>query len=543
MGGRSGLQLPEPELRASLTILRWNVQSFQTTNITQNINSIRKKGFSLCGCCQKKTPNTKKKHKNTRTQKHKKTHTHTHTYTHRDTHTQTQTSMSGFLRPQLARPRATPARAFLPTDLLRIYSIPNAISAPAQPISIIVLSFGGGLFGTLSNNGVLTQGDVQTYWTQLGISPLPEVRIQLLGGMQNAPVANDGATVENTIDVEMVGACCPNSVITLIIAPNTNDAFSQVLAAASALHGNVVSCSWGFPESAAPPAVLQQLDAQLQSFAAAGVNVCCASGDDLATDGTGTLTTDFPGSSPHVVCCGGTSLLSPTDAYTTSTQETVWNSNNGRGTGGGKSKVFAKPAYQANITLSATNRMVPDVGSVADPATGVIFLIGGTSMVIGGTSIAAPFYAGSLARMNVRTFVNPLLYQAPRSCFHDIISGNNGGYSATVGYDLASGLGSLNGAVFQSTMLQSLVPVTDAAIGLVLHVGQSVNLQASLAPVSATHHTVTWQSSNSAVVRLITASGSTPTATATATAVHTGVATIRATSSDGPSDALTITVA
>jgi PKD repeat protein len=69
-------------------------------------------------------------------------------------------------------------------------------------------------------------------------------------------------------------------------------------------------------------------------------------------------------------------------------------------------------------------------------------------VVVGGTSLSAPIFAGSWARvlavkgLNVG-FAAPLLYQLPASDFHDVVSGNNGGESAGPGYDFASGRGSL----------------------------------------------------------------------------------------------------
>jgi len=75
---------------------------------------------------------------------------------------------------------------------------------------------------------------------------------------------------------------------------------------------------------------------------------------------------------------------------------------------------------------------------------------------VGGTSAAAPFWAGGTALINqdlqsqnlpALGFANPALYTLANSqqiapAFHDIISGKNLYYPATAGYDMASGLGS-----------------------------------------------------------------------------------------------------
>ena len=69
--------------------------------------------------------------------------------------------------------------------------------------------------------------------------------------------------------------------------------------------------------------------------------------------------------------------------------------------------------------------MTPDIASLADPNTGVLFIVNGQYMVIGGTSVAAPTVAGFLAAIRCTQFVNPLLYRAPyTTCFHDIVRGS-----------------------------------------------------------------------------------------------------------------------
>ena len=94
-------------------------------------------------------------------------------------------------------------------------------------------------------------------------------------------------------------------------------------------------------------------------------------------------------------------------------------------------------------------RGVPDVAGNADPTTGYVTLVDGQSGVIGGTSAVAPLWAGLIALINESLgkpvgFINPLLYQqaSEASDFHDIISGNNGAYSAGPGWDACTGLGS-----------------------------------------------------------------------------------------------------
>jgi kumamolisin len=72
--------------------------------------------------------------------------------------------------------------------------------------------------------------------------------------------------------------------------------------------------------------------------------------------------------------------------------------------------------------------------------------------VIGGTSAVAPLWAGLIALLNEKLgkplgFLQPTLYGLPASsgAFHDIVTGNNGAFSAGPGWDPCTGLGSPSG--------------------------------------------------------------------------------------------------
>jgi kumamolisin len=100
---------------------------------------------------------------------------------------------------------------------------------------------------------------------------------------------------------------------------------------------------------------------------------------------------------------------------------------------------------------------VPDVSGDADPETGYVVIVDGSEQVIGGTSAVAPLWAGLVALLNQQLgkplgFVNPLLYQVGEAVFRDIVTGNNGGYSAGPGWDACTGLGSPNGTALGSAL-------------------------------------------------------------------------------------------
>jgi kumamolisin len=189
-------------------------------------------------------------------------------------------------------------------------------------------------------------------------------------------------------------------------------------------------------------------------LAAAGVNVFVSSGDagsnpdSTGHSSTGPTQVEYEASDPCVVAVGGTSLRLRADG--TVQEETAW-----AGGGGGKSQVFSRPAWQTGPTVPAgTQRLVPDVSLVADPATGGMVVINGREQPIGGTSWSAPVWAAFCARINDARgkadkpslgFLNPLLYPlGGTTAFRDITSGSNGAYDATDGYDMVTGLGTPN---------------------------------------------------------------------------------------------------
>ena len=138
---------------------------------------------------------------------------------------------------------------------------------------------------------------------------------------------------------------------------------------------DVLSVSWGGPESSWSGQAMQALDEALASAAALGILVLCAAGDAGSSDGVPGVEphVDFPASSPHATGCGGTRLLAAGGAIDS---EVVWNDGAAGGaTGGRVSVVFPLPAWQegAGVPLSPAGtegRGVPDVAADADPYTG-----------------------------------------------------------------------------------------------------------------------------------------------------------------------------
>ena len=408
--------------------------------------------------------------------------------------------------PTLA-PRTAPIvnTSYTLNQFRRIYGFPPP-PPTAAPVTVGVFSFGGGLIGTLTN-GVLTNGDVQKQWSLLGIPAAnhPRVLVVPVNRASITPNPTDGgATLENTIDVAMIGAMCPLPSLTIILyIANPWDNFPVLLTAAMnpitisgrAYTPSIISISWGAPEIYFDTVTLNSINATLQVAASRGITITAATGDRGSSNGTPYTTTDFPSSSPHVVACGGTTLNCPNGVYDGSTVEIGW-----PGSGGGFSRVFAKPAYQSS--LPGTKRSTPDIALVADPNTGVQFVFNGRpGEVVGGTSIVSPAIAGFAAILNLKQALTPLLYTYPASTFYDILMGSNGAYVAKVGYDNCTGLGSINGANLLINLQAPAVNVTGVTLTgtISIAIGQSSQVVATIAPTSATNRAITFTSSNTAI--------------------------------------------
>ncbi|MDQ6915729.1 MAG: peptidase S53, partial [Actinomycetota bacterium] len=131
------------------------------------------------------------------------------------------------------------------------------------------------------------------------------------------------------------------------------------------------------------------------------------------------------------------------------------------GGGGGLSRVFARPAWQAGPPgvqnqFSNGARQLPDVSADADGRTGWAVALGGQLSEFGGTSASSPFWASSMLLIRQYAqdqhagrlgYVNPLLYRIastpqPFPPFRDVTRGGNRYYPATRGWDYSTGLGS-----------------------------------------------------------------------------------------------------
>jgi len=336
--------------------------------------------------------------------------------------------------------------SYNPTDVAKLYNFPQDVNGAGQVIGLIEL--GGGY----------RPADVHQYFSSQGLQT-PTLKTASVDQGKNRPTTANSADGEVMLDIEVAGSVANGAAIVAYFAPNTTRGFQDALSMAvhdQLRNPQVISISWGGPESGWTTQSMQNFDEVAQEAGLLGITVLVASGDNGSSDGLtdGQNHVDFPASSPHVLACGGTRLVSQQGTIKT---ETAWNDGpNGGASGGGYSAVFARPSWQAN-DVALPGRGVPDVAGNADPETGYNILVDGQAEVVGGTSAVAPLWAGLICLINQKIqsrvgFVNPTLFNLNQtSCFRDITQGNNGAYSASPGWDAVTGLGSPMGTQLMQT--------------------------------------------------------------------------------------------
>jgi alpha-tubulin suppressor-like RCC1 family protein/subtilase family serine protease len=337
-----------------------------------------------------------------------------------------------------------PGGAYMGNDFRAAYVPGTTLNGAGQTIGL--LEFDG-----------YTAGDITYYENAAGLPDVPRTNV-LLDGFSGNPTGN-GGEVEVSLDIEVALSMAPGQSNLIVYEAGPSGLWHDILnRMATDNLARQLSCSWYIPGGAADAVadgIFQQMAAQGQSFYA-------ASGDSDAFTGL----IPFPGDTPYITEVGGTTLSTNT-AGGSWASETVWNWNDGVGSGGGISTQYAIPSWQQGISMannqgSTTMRNTPDVALTAN---NVYVRADGLDQNVGGTSCAAPLWAAFTALVNEQAagngrspvgFVNPALYSLAlgssySSDFHDITRGNNFStnsptkFSATTGYDLCTGLGSPNG--------------------------------------------------------------------------------------------------
>jgi uncharacterized protein (TIGR03437 family) len=384
---------------------------------------------------------------------------------------------------QIVRPAYTSSKgkhSLVPDDLAAIYNIAALYAADID---------GTGQNIAIIGDSSLDLSDLRTF-RQLFNLPYNDP-IQILVG--DDPGYN-GDVVESNLDIEWAGAIARGAQIIYVYGQSAFDAAQyavdyNVAPVLSLSFGGCEAYNQASFRTVAQQAVAQGITWLVSSGDTGGATCDQSAATPQASKG---LSVAFPASIPEITAVGGSQLDDTSAQYWSPTNtssgasalgyipETVWNDTPFVGgfsaAGGGASILFPKPYWQTGPGVPDDKaRDIPDVSLAASPNhAGYQVYVYGDLYVVGGTSASAPSMAGVVALLNQYLMsksilakpglgnINPTLYrlaQSTNNIFHDITGGDNKvrcalgspdcveglvGYSAGPGYDLASGLGSID---------------------------------------------------------------------------------------------------
>jgi hypothetical protein len=420
--------------------------------------------------------------------------------------------------------------AYRPVDLQKAYNLVAASKGRGKGMTVAIVDGGDDPDAARNLAAYRKEWGLLACNTATGAGCV--VKVNQNGKASPLPIADPTGSweVEESLDLDMVSAICPNCRILLVeagfdsanIPEQYNPGISQFSAAensAVALGAKFVSNSWGGPESFAD-------QAYNAAFRHPGVAITVAAGDE----GYGV---SYPASTQFVTSVGGTSLV-PSPGKSRGWTESAWS-----GTGSGCSVIQAKPTWQAVDDTSpdgCLTRTDNDVSAVADPNTGVWIYdtypyLGQTLdwESVGGTSAASPIIAAVYALAGTPkpgTYPASYLYQKDHAAHLYPATAGTNGWCETFraylchgepGYDGPTGLGTPDGiTAFASTTAGNTISVTDPGT---LDVAAGTKLTLALQATDSAAKSLTWTARNLPKGLSISRSGvisGTPVKTATA---------------------------
>lgn len=281
------------------------------------------------------------------------------------------------------------------------------------------------------------RNDVRTFGRKFN---LPDIDLAIYNFARNS--FNPGWALETVLDVSWAYAINPYAKIILVEAASNNyhDIFSAVKFA-NKLNPDVVSMSLGSPDTPTTSTLTDIFN---------NINTCYLFASGNAKQPA------WPSVIPNVISIGATKLYINNQNKISS--ETPWINS-----GSGFSKSVSKPYYQPLLHTNKRNkRVIPDFVMNGDPTTGYPVIAKGRQLTMGGTSSSTPVVAGVISLViqnrlnnnkgtlttiqNKKNSIQPLLYNKNiySSCFNDIVNGYAGSNRAEVGFDTATGLGSVD---------------------------------------------------------------------------------------------------
>ena len=357
---------------------------------------------------------------------------------------------------RMAAPDAASPQAVTGVSIPNFASIYGASSLPSATTGVIGIITSGQLTQTIA--------DLKSFASSAGY-PVPNVTTTVVGTAGNSTSGTDEWNMDSQSSLAAAGGT-----ISQMILYNVNSLSDSALSlgynkAVTDNKARAINVSLGGCEND-EAAVEASQDQIFQSAVAQGQMFSVSSGDSGAYEcgATAGKAQSYPAVSPYVMAIGGTTLSSSGGTWQ---GETVWSctsasscqQSSSGGAGGGPSLTENAPSWQtaAGVLGTSTKRGVPDISFDASPSSGALVLVNGSNAQIGGTSLAAPLWAGFWTRIqaahgNTLPFPASTLYSGAAShasWFHDVTSGNQG-YAAATGWDYATGYGSVQIANFST---------------------------------------------------------------------------------------------
>jgi subtilase family serine protease len=410
---------------------------------------------------------------------------------------------------------------FAPGDIVTVYDI--------QPLYSASVNGTGQSIAVVGQSGIQVS-DIENFQSAAGQTK-KDPNLVLVPGTGDSQVFADGNEGESDIDVEWAGAVASGANIVFVYTGSTTtfNIYDSIQYAVDERLAPIISISYASCETQFAQTDYNTVDAIMSQAVTQGQTVIAASGDQGATACSGVsgmttaqqeaLAVNFPASSAFVTGMGGTEITSANSTSSNTTYwtggtsssdtlssaliyipEVAWNddaSGSISASGGGASVFTNRPSWQTGVPgiASGSKRLVPDVSLYSSPnLPGYLYCTSDTTnwgttqtascnsgfrdastnilTAAGGTSFAAPIFAGMVALINQKAsytagqgLINPTLYKLASnattyaSAFHDVTSGNNFctagstvcasngttlGFQAGTGYDEVTGLGSVD---------------------------------------------------------------------------------------------------
>lgn len=335
------------------------------------------------------------------------------------------------------KPLQSTIKGYHPSDIQAAYGIPA--NSGSNAIAIV---------DAYSDHFI--QSDFNTFSQQFGlptetssdITSWSNTHLQVVYAGGTKPAENASWSSEESLDVEWAHAVAPGAKIYLVEAQdNSNAALADAVRVAAQLPNvKQVSMSYGSDSEVAGE------QSEDSVYTQPGVVYFASTGDYAGVRG-------YPSMSPNVVAVGGTKIAILSGHVQ---GLSAWAQS-----GAGASTIVPRPSFQNGVTGAVGNfRGTPDISSVGDPATGVAVYSSFDDgwIVVGGTSLSTPVCAAiANARGNFSASspneLSRLYGQIGQTTLRDVtvgtinvVDGTNHQLTgevlrASVGYDLASGLG------------------------------------------------------------------------------------------------------